>query len=317
MTKINIPTYITGTWTNTMHGMGAIRGWLEVATTEKWLRWHPTQEWRDLWGTQQAKDELVQFFDYYLKGVQNNWKSTPQVRMAVLRFGESDPVSNIVEQDFPIPRTEYRKLFFSPSSKLEASPPIRASSVSYDSNSKTDFASFSYTFTETTRLVGMPKAVLYMSCKDHDDMDIYVCLRKISKTGEPMLNLNIPWSDVPVKSIAEIPEDKKSEAILYMGPVGILRASHREIDLKKSMHENWPFHPHERQQKVPPGDVVQLEIGIWAMGIEYEAGESIRVQISGVNQGLHFSTENFTDNKGLHEVHFGGDYPSHIILPFT
>jgi hypothetical protein len=30
MKKINIPTYITGTWTNTMHGMGAIRGWLEV-----------------------------------------------------------------------------------------------------------------------------------------------------------------------------------------------------------------------------------------------------------------------------------------------
>ncbi|KAF4982998.1 hypothetical protein F66182_17085, partial [Fusarium sp. NRRL 66182] len=29
MTKINIPTYITGTWTNTMHGMGAIRGWME------------------------------------------------------------------------------------------------------------------------------------------------------------------------------------------------------------------------------------------------------------------------------------------------
>ncbi|KAK1634223.1 hypothetical protein BDP81DRAFT_396218 [Colletotrichum phormii] len=45
MKRINVPTYITGTWTNTMHGMGAIRGWLEVQSSEKWLRWHPWQEW--------------------------------------------------------------------------------------------------------------------------------------------------------------------------------------------------------------------------------------------------------------------------------
>ncbi|KAJ5661465.1 uncharacterized protein N7477_009081 [Penicillium maclennaniae] len=51
MTKIKIPTYITGTWSNTMHGMGAIRGWLEVDSPHKWLRFHPWQEWFDLWGT--------------------------------------------------------------------------------------------------------------------------------------------------------------------------------------------------------------------------------------------------------------------------
>ena len=56
MKKINIPTYITGTWTNTMHGMGAIRGWLEVQSDHKWLRWHPWQEWFDIWGNPQAND---------------------------------------------------------------------------------------------------------------------------------------------------------------------------------------------------------------------------------------------------------------------
>lgn len=317
MTQIDIPTYMTGTWTNTMHGMGVIRGWREVATDKKWLRWHATQEWRDLWGTQQAKDELLQFFDFYLKGVQNNWEATPHVRMAVLRFGESDPESNIVEEDFPLPRTEYRKLHFSPSSQLSYDPPATTGTISYDPLSKTEFAGFTYTFPERTRLVGMPKAVLYMSCAELDDMDIYIVLRKLDKHGSPMLNLNIPWTDVPVRTVAEIPDDKRTEVALYAGPVGILRASHREIDLSKSMHENWPFHPHEREQKVPPGQIVKLEIGIWAMGIEYEAGESLRVQISGVNQGMHFSTEDFTNNKGRHVVHLGGDYSSHVILPFT
>lgn len=160
----------------------------------------------------------------------------------------------------------------------------------------------------------MPKAIVYVSCADLDDMNVYVCLRKLSKSGEPMLNLNITWSDVPVKSIADIPPDRQSEVILYVGPVGILRTSHREIDQEKSMHENLPYHPHVKEQKILPGDVVRLEIGIWAMGVEYEAGQSVAVQISRSNPSMHFSTENFAKNK---RRHFGGQYQSHVILPFT
>jgi predicted acyl esterase len=317
LTKIRVPAYLTGTWSNTMHGMGVIRGWREMNTEKKWLRWHGTQEWRDLWGNREGQAELLQFFDHYLKDIENDWESTPKVRLAVMRFGEQDPISNIVQDDLPLPSTDYRKLYFSSASSLDIRPPTVSSSLSYDPNSKTDFASFTYTFPQKTRLIGLPKAVVYMSCADHDDMDIYICLRKLSASGEPMLNLNLPWSDVPVSKIADIPEDKRTEVILYMGPVGILRASHREIDQSRSMHENWPYHPHENEEKVPPGQIVKLEVGIWAMGIEYEAGESIRVQVSGINQGMHFSTETCTDNKGRHLIHMGGDYPSHVILPFV
>jgi hypothetical protein len=80
-----------------MHGMGAIRGWIEVQSEKKWLRWHPWQEWFDLWGNPQANDELVQFFDHFLKDVDNDWESTPRVRMGVLKFGESAPLENVVE----------------------------------------------------------------------------------------------------------------------------------------------------------------------------------------------------------------------------
>lgn len=117
MTKINVPTYITGTWTNTMHGMGAIRGWLQVQSTKKWLRWHPWQEWFDIWGNPQANDELVQFFDYFLRDVDNDWEKTPRVRMGVLKFGERAPLENVVEEDFPLPRTQYRKAYLDSSNK--------------------------------------------------------------------------------------------------------------------------------------------------------------------------------------------------------
>ncbi|TDZ16972.1 hypothetical protein Cob_v009977 [Colletotrichum orbiculare MAFF 240422] len=49
----------------------------------------------------------------------------------------------------------------------------KATSTSYDATSD-EIASFTHTFNETTRIMGLSKAVLYMSCPDHDDMDVYV-----------------------------------------------------------------------------------------------------------------------------------------------
>ncbi|KAM0368770.1 hypothetical protein ACHAPK_006429 [Fusarium culmorum] len=319
MKKINIPTYITGTWTNTMHGMGAIRGYLEVDTPHKWLRWHPWQEWYDIWGNEQANPELLDFFDYFLKGKKNGWDSTPQVRMAVLRFGKKEPQSyeNIVEEDFPIPGTDYKKLYFTKEGQLSLDKPTDSSSLGYKSETD-DRVSFTYRFDKTTRLVGMPKAVVYMSCPDYNDMDVYVLLEKLDADGEVMLNLNIPWKGIPKQSFEEMDDKEKIEVVIYRGPMGVLRASHREIDESKSMHPHWPFHPHEKEEKITPGDVVRLDIGIWAMGIEYEAGESIRAIVCGRNLGVsNFGSLEHNDNKGTHNVHLGGENASHVILPFV
>jgi hypothetical protein len=64
--------------------------------------------------------------------------------------------------------------------------------------------------------------------------------------------------------------------------VGILRASHREIDSSRSIHPQFPFHPHKWQDKVSPGTIVKLEIGIWAMGVDFDEGESISVRVSNI-----------------------------------
>ena len=82
-------------------------------------------------------------------------------------------------------------------------------------------------------MIGIPKVVLHMSCAEHDDMDVFVILRKLSKDGEPMLALNVPWEGLPVSSINDIPEDKRTEVILYKGPSNMLRASQRAIDAEK------------------------------------------------------------------------------------
>jgi predicted acyl esterase len=321
MTKIKVPAYITGTYSNPLHAMGAIRSWLEIDNPNKWLRFTGIQEWHEIWADQPSLDELALFFDRFLKDKHDNgWDQTPRVRMTTLQFGEQDPLMNIVVDDFPLPQTEYKQLYLTSDQSLQTSP-SSSEFTSYDSRGNTP-AVFSFVFKEKTRLMGIPKAVMYMSCNDLDDMDVYVLIRKLDKDGKPMLSLNIPWHSVPFDKIADIPRDKLSDLLLYQGPTGILRASHREIDPKRSINPNYPFHPHTREQKIPPGTITKLEIGMWPMGIDYEAGQGLQVQVWGHNpqmhphKGLEGSAPNEL-NRGFHHIHTGLEHPSHIVLPFV
>lgn len=315
MTKIDVPAYITGTWTNTMHGMGVIRAWLELKTKQKWLRWHGTQEWYDMYGNQDGKDELLGFFDRFLKGVANDWETTPRIRLAALRFGTQDPIENIVTETFPPEQTKHEVLFLAADGKLGSAPPSETTTVSYDSQSD-ESVSFTHVFSQTTRLMGNSKAVLYMSCEDADDLDVYVLIEKLNTEGRPMTNLNIPWRAVPIKSFEQLRPHERTEVITYKGPSGILRASHRAVDASRSILPNWPFHPHDREEKIAPGTVVKLEIGIWAAGIQYEAGEGLRLVISGKNRGVsNFGTSDHSINQGRHNVLLGKDHPSQVVLP--
>lgn len=318
--NINIPTYITGSWSSGIHTMGSIRGYLEIASKEKWLRFDPWQEWYDIWAVKESTDELQAFFDKYLKGMDNGWEKTPKVRMTVLRYGESEPTENIVVSDFPLPETKYTELFFSDNEKLLKQAP-KTSGLSAHQSTTMDGSKFTFTFTHKTRLIGIPKAIVHVSCDEADDMDIFVLIRKLDQNGQGMLSLNIPWHAAPVQRIADIADKDMSDLILYVGPVGMLRASHRAIDRAKSMHPQYPFHPHEYEEKIPRGSVVELEIGMWAMGVEYEAGESLQVQILGGNPSIAAfkplaSKPKNGSNVGVHKVHYGGNTPSRIILPF-
>lgn len=171
--------------------------------------------------------------------------------------------------------------------------------------------------------MGLPKAVVYMSCPDLDDMVVYVLIRKLDAEGKPTLALNIPWSAAPYERMADIPASDHSNLMLYFGALGVLRASRRKIDPARSLHAQYPFHTHDEDAKISPsGAVVELEIGLWAMGVDYEAGESLSVQVSGeyplVDEFKGKGKPRVEErNKGTHRVHFGGEYPSRVILPFV
>lgn len=280
ITKVQCPVYIRGSDVSSIHTMGSIRGWLEVPHDQKWIQWGSKQEWYELYSCPESTDELSLFFDRYLKGVQNNWEETPKVRWSALQFGDREAIDNIVLNDFPPPSTEYKELFMSPNS-LTTEKSSTYEKISYNSESPSSFAEFSYTFTKPTRLIGLPKAILYMSSEDttSTDFTVFVIIRKKDKNGKPLMHLNFPFHATPYTSITEIPPKEQASLNLHLGSIGILRASHRAIDREKSIHPQFPFHPHTKQDKVTPGDIVKLEIGIWAMGVDFDEGESVSIRV--------------------------------------
>lgn len=323
--NINLPTFISASYTSFVHTMGSIRGWMDVKTSHKWLRICPWQEWYDIWNCKDSVHELAEFFEHYLMGAENGWEKTPRVRYPLLKF-TADPVFDLEADDYPLPNTIYKKLYFDADNALSFDVPKDAGIASYDSETYLDHAAFTYKFGSQTRLAGIPKAVVYMSAPNSNDMDVYVILRKLSRTGEALISLNIPWSSIASTGLTpsnthEIPKQNKNNLMFHLGSMGILRASRRSIDPTKSIHQNYPFHPHDRDEYVTPGEIVKLEIGIWAMGVLYEEGESISVQIHGNSpllRGEFADVKPFAElaSKGKHEVHFGGQFCSHVILPF-
>jgi predicted acyl esterase len=318
--KIKIPTYVTGSFSSPIHPIGSIRAWMQIASENKWFRICPWQEWYDLWVEKESADELQAFFDRYLKGIANGWEKTPKVRVTTLKFGDRDPELGIVVADFPLPQTKYIDLFLDSNQSLSYDRPGQSGVSSHDSKTR-DRSSFNLFFDSPTRLLGLPKAILYVSSPDADDMDVFVQMRKLDAQGKQLLALNIPWSRAPIKAMTELQPKDMSELILYEGPVGMLRASHREIDPSQSMHPQYPFHPHTQKLPVPPGEIIELEIGMWPLGIDFEAGEGIEVNVSGRLPGVAMFADIVEDrsevNVGLHTVHFGGANPSRIILPFV
>jgi predicted acyl esterase len=118
--KITIPAYITSSYSALVHTMGSVRGFMELASRQKWLRWDPYQEWYDLWAVQESTEDLVRFFDRYLKNIDNGWeRDTPPVRLCLLRFGEGvEPIHYIDSPSYPLPNTNYKTLFLGPEKTL-------------------------------------------------------------------------------------------------------------------------------------------------------------------------------------------------------
>jgi predicted acyl esterase len=225
--------------------------------------------------------------------------------------------------NWPIPETQYTTLFLTHDKVLSPIQPNQLATFTYQADAPAQQMDndpgelrFEHTFSAATHMIGYSRVVLHMSSDQADDFDVFVQLRKADRNGRLLQNINIPPADLGLRE----EEVEAINPLKYLGPSGILRASHRDIDRERSK-PHWPFYPHTTKKLIQAGEVVRLEIGIWPTAIRFEAREKLVLKVAGHNMSLAefplLRGKSGNCNKGAHNVFVGPGNLSSLTIPIV
>ncbi len=299
LAQIGIPAYIVASYTNPIHTNGTFRGYREIASKEKWLRIHNSHEWVDFYRPENQAD-LMKFFDYYLKGIENDWTKTPPVRYSLLNPGGSDVVG-VEAEAFPPAGVIYENFYLDGADGSLKKTDCAAAALAYDGADQEAALEFKLTFEKRTKIIGYPKVCLYLEGQDCADMDIFVEIGKLDQNGKL-----VAWDCTP--------HNRYQNPIL--GFEGMLKVSLREKAEELSTREV-PVHSFVKNQYIRPQEIVMIEIAIRPLGLIWEEKETLVLRIgnelrSNLQAGRNIGKAN---TGGRHVLHTGGLTPSCLCLP--
>ncbi len=298
LSRIECPAYVVASWPSVVHCQGTFRAWREIASKEKWLRVHNTQEWPDLYDAYNSYD-LLRFYDHYMKGINNGWENTPKVRLSVLDPGGQDNIGRM-ETEFPLARQQLTPLYIDGKTmSLDPAPVQEEAAVRYCGDDGKSVVKFSMTFDREAEITGYIKAKLWVEAVGNDDMDICVKVSKTDGSGQYLYH--------------------NARLSLYSGPNTRHRVSLRKTVPEKSLPEH-PYYAYDTVEKLAPGEIVPVEIAIWPAAMRFHKGEKLELAVSGFMYMQESSPMSQLkvdiQNKGDHVLHTGGKYDSHLLVPF-
>jgi len=293
---VMVPALICASWSDQgLHTRGSFEAYKKISSEHKWLFNHGRPKWSTYY-SEEALEYQLKFFDHFLKGVDNGMDEMKSVRLEVRETLKEYEVR--YEDSWPIPRTEYRRLYLNASSgTLQEDLPSQMTAVQYAP--LTEAASFTFTFEQDTELTGNMKLRLWVSTSDGSDMDLFVGVKK----------LNVQDEEVTFYA----------KTGYNLGPVsmGWLRVSERELDEEKST--SWqPVLTHNNAQPISPNETVSVDIEILPSSTLFRAGESLKVVVQGADLFEHpFLAHEYSDqiNVGNHTIYSGAEYDSYLLIP--
>lgn len=298
--SISVPALVVASWSDHgLHTRGTLEGFKRISSPRKWLEVHGGKKWAHYYDPGSV-EKRRQFFDHFLKEASSIVPAWPKV---LIEVRECAGVGKLrAESEWPLARTQFHKLYLdAESGRLTEASAMAEASVRYEA--RTGHACFDYEFAGDTELTGHMKLRLWVEAIDADDLDLFVAIQKLEADRTP----------VPFVFYS-----------MHMnGPValGWLRVSHRELDEVRSLPEQ-PFHTHRREQLLGFGQRVPVEIEIWPSATRFSRGQCLRVLVQGRDvvttplPNAPFARHEDTRNCGAHIIHTGGQYDSHLLIPF-
>lgn len=304
--RIVVPAWVVASWSDQgLHTRGTLEGFRRIASPQKWLEVHGRKKWHYYYRPDNL-DRQHQYFEHFLRQPATLVPAWPRVRVEVRERANVGEMR--AEDAWPLPRARYTRLHLDAAGdapgigRLVESPPPREASLRYDPLDEHGRAVFDHTFPTATEVTGHVRLRAWVEAVGADDMDLFVALHKLDAQGRY----------VPFVFYA-MAED---------GPValGWQRVSHRALDPARSRPE-MPVHPHDREERLAPGEIVPVDIEVWPSSTRFEAGETLRLVIAGRDTvkpsvpNAPFALHENTRNRGTHVIHTGGRFDAWLQIP--
>ena len=314
--KVRVPLLSSANWGGQgLHPRGNFEGFARSASDQKWLEVHGIEHWTEFY-TDYGVALQKKFFGHFLKGDDTGWAEQPRVQLQIRSPGER--FSERAETDWPIPRTEWTRLYLDPRTCALADAPATAdAAVAYDGLG--DGVTFlAPPAAGDAEITGPVAATLWIS-SETEDADLFLILRVFSPD---MKEVTFQGALDPHTPVAQ----------------GWLRASRRKLDEALSLPYR-PYHAHDEVQPLAPGEVYRLDVEIWPTCIVVPEGHRVALTVrgrdyewpGGAGAGLGTLGAVFTgvgpfkhDDPGDRPasvfggkvtLHAGPDRPSHVLLP--
>lgn len=254
--KITVPMLSSANWGGQgLHPRGNFEGYVRAASKDKWLESHGIEHWTEFY-TDYGIEIQKRFFGHFLKDQDTGWDKQERVQLLVRHI---DRFEQRMEDDWPIPRTEWTKLYLNLTDLSLDDASAGESTRSYEGLG--DGLTFhTPPLTEPMELTGPAASKLFISSAT-EDADIFLVLRVFDPAGDEVVFQGAIDPHTPVAQ-------------------GWLRASHRKLDTEISTDYR-PYHTHDEKQPLTPGEIVELDIEIWPTSIVIPAGYRVGLTVRG------------------------------------
>lgn len=316
--KIKVPLYLGSGWygyTYKTHLLGAHHYYPHMKAPKKLLFVGPAHLERPF---HSYHNEILRWNDYWLKGIKTGILDEPPVKIWVMGANKWR-----YARDWPLPETQWTKLYLHSWERLRAEPFAPASCEDYEEPDA--FLQMPPTHTKTIQklrfmtepldedvLVIGPSALYLYAAIDQEDTNWIVTIKDVGP-------------DVSVRTIREGERDVPSNLPERELTRGWLKASHRAVDHNRS--KPWePWHPLTREswKAVKPGEVNEYSIPILPTANLFKQGHRICVDISSLDlpdgvsgaTSIEYIPYHICSSKTtVHKVYHNEKYSSYLLLP--
>ena len=255
--KVTVPFLSAANWGGQgLHPRGNFEGFVRAASKDKWLEAHGLEHWTHFYTDYGVKLQK-RFFDRFLKGLDNGWSEQPRVQLQVRHV---DRFVLRHESEWPIARTQWTRFYLDPADQSLGRDPVRSSGcIAFDAPG--DGVTFvSAPLDRETEITGPLAAKLFVSSSTAD-ADMFLVLRVFTPDLREVVFMGAIDPHTPIAQ-------------------GWLRASHRKLDPTLST-EYRPYHAHDEEQPLDPGEVVPLDIELWPTSIVVPSGHRLALTVRG------------------------------------